>query len=236
MADTVTAMVIKVDLQCDRCRNKIRKVLSSFPEIRDQIYDEKQNSVMIKVVSCCPDKILKKICSKGGKSIEKIEIVPGEKKKDAGVDKTKEGGGDKAKEAGGEKKKDQPQPANKEAAKKSEPKKEETGKAAAATKEPEKKEGGGSGGGDKSKDKAPDSKPKEAVAVVPASGYPSIFPSAYPMQAYYDSYYPHQVHIGGSQYHGMPDYYVARDGNHGNYYGRQCDYFSEENQASCTVM
>ncbi|KAK3433574.1 hypothetical protein EUGRSUZ_D01461 [Eucalyptus grandis] len=72
-------MVIRVDLQCYRCYKKIKKVMCKFPEIQDQMYDEKQNTVTIKVVSCCPERILKKIASKGGKTVESIEIVPKKK-------------------------------------------------------------------------------------------------------------------------------------------------------------
>ena len=51
-------------------------------EIRDQAYDEKQNTVTIKVVSCCPEKLRQKIWCKGGKSIKSIEIKPPKKEKD----------------------------------------------------------------------------------------------------------------------------------------------------------
>ncbi|XP_039164687.1 uncharacterized protein LOC104441509 [Eucalyptus grandis] len=50
-----------------------------IPRNRDQMYDEKQNTATIKVVSCCPERILKKIASKGGKTVESIEIVPEKK-------------------------------------------------------------------------------------------------------------------------------------------------------------
>ncbi|XP_038691978.1 protein PYRICULARIA ORYZAE RESISTANCE 21-like isoform X2 [Tripterygium wilfordii] len=78
----VTTMVIKVDLQCEKCYKKIKKVLCKFPEIRDQVYDEKKNTVTIKVVGCSPEKIKKKICCKGGNSVKDIEIVPEKKKKE----------------------------------------------------------------------------------------------------------------------------------------------------------
>ena len=44
-------------------------------EIRDQVYDEKQNLVTITVVCCSPEKIRDKLCCKGGKVIKSIEIV-----------------------------------------------------------------------------------------------------------------------------------------------------------------
>ncbi|PKI60761.1 hypothetical protein CRG98_018844 [Punica granatum] len=217
MAEKVTIMVIKVDLQCDRCYRKIRKVLCSFP-----VYDEKQNLVTITVVSCCPERILKKICSKGGKSVEKIEMISRDKKKE---------GGDKAKDGSGEKKKDE------QKGKEADPKKKESDKTAA--KQPEKKKEGG----DKPKEiKEPEKKVAKESMPVPVAGYPSIFPPVYPLQAYYDPYQQHQVYAGGhmscpcNQCHGMPGYYMAREGNRGNYYGNRVDYFSEENPSFCTVM
>ncbi|KAL4628100.1 hypothetical protein ACB092_05G212300 [Castanea dentata] len=67
-------MWIGVDLQCHRCRKKIKKVLCKFPQIRDQVYNEKQNYVVIKVVCCCPEKVKQKIICKGGDTIKSIEI------------------------------------------------------------------------------------------------------------------------------------------------------------------
>ncbi|XP_038691967.1 protein PYRICULARIA ORYZAE RESISTANCE 21-like [Tripterygium wilfordii] len=75
----VTIMVIKVDLQCEKCYKKIKRVLCKFPQIRDQIYDEKNNTVTIKVVCCSPEKIKMKIRCKGGDSVKGIEIVPEKK-------------------------------------------------------------------------------------------------------------------------------------------------------------
>lgn len=187
-------------------------------EIRDQIYDEKQNTVKIKVVSCCPDKILKKISSKGGKSVEKIEIVSDEKKKEP--EKKKEGGGEK-KDGAAEKK-----------GKEGEPKKEAEKDGAKEKKE---------GGGDKPKGKEPENKPKEPVPV-PVSGHPSIFPPVYPVHAYYDPYHQHQMQVSGPrpvpcyQYPGMPSYYGVRDSSRVNYCGGHYDCFSEENPSSCAIM
>nr|XP_023872942.1 uncharacterized protein LOC111985521 [Quercus suber]POE85246.1 hypothetical protein CFP56_67850 [Quercus suber] len=75
-----TFMWIKVDLQCHRCRKKIKKVLCKFPQIRDQVYNEKENYVVIKVVCCCPEKVKQKIICKGGDTIKSIEIREIEKK------------------------------------------------------------------------------------------------------------------------------------------------------------
>jgi hypothetical protein len=75
MADKVTVMVIKVDLQCSTCYRKIKKLLCKSPEVRDQLFDEKQNQVTISVVSCCPDRIRAKLKSKAGKVIKSIETA-----------------------------------------------------------------------------------------------------------------------------------------------------------------
>ncbi|KAI6700223.1 hypothetical protein NL676_014547 [Syzygium grande] len=73
MAEKVTRMWIKVDLQCPRCYKKIKKILCKFPQIRDQIYDEKKNTVEITVVCCSPEKIRQKIICEGGKIVKKVE-------------------------------------------------------------------------------------------------------------------------------------------------------------------
>ncbi|XP_044462243.1 uncharacterized protein LOC123193365 isoform X3 [Mangifera indica] len=78
----VVIMVLKVGLQCKKCYKKAKKVLCKFPQIQDQVYDVKQNTVMIKVVACSPEKIEQKICCKGGESIKSIEIVPPPKPKE----------------------------------------------------------------------------------------------------------------------------------------------------------
>ncbi|XP_044481041.1 protein PYRICULARIA ORYZAE RESISTANCE 21-like isoform X4 [Mangifera indica] len=77
----VVTMVLKVDLQCEKCYRKVKKVLCKYPQIQDQVYDEKQNTVTIKVVCCSPEKIKQKISCKGGESIKGIEIVPPPKPK-----------------------------------------------------------------------------------------------------------------------------------------------------------
>ncbi|KAL6281865.1 hypothetical protein ACE6H2_012794 [Prunus campanulata] len=74
MMARVTTMVLKVDLQCHKCYKKVKKVLCKFPQIRDQLYDEKQNQVVIKVVCCSPEKIRDRICCKGRGTITRIEI------------------------------------------------------------------------------------------------------------------------------------------------------------------
>ncbi|EOY28970.1 Uncharacterized protein TCM_030423 [Theobroma cacao] len=62
----VTTMELKVDLQCRRCYNKVKKVLSKLPQIRDQRFDKKANTVTITVVSCCLEQLRDKLYYKGG--------------------------------------------------------------------------------------------------------------------------------------------------------------------------
>ncbi|KAB2637628.1 pollen-specific leucine-rich repeat extensin-like protein 1 [Pyrus ussuriensis x Pyrus communis] len=87
--EKVTTMVLKVDLGCHKCYKKVKKVLCKFPQIRDQIYDEKENRVVIKVVCCSPEKIRDKICCKGGGAIKSIEIKEPEKPKPPPPEKPK---------------------------------------------------------------------------------------------------------------------------------------------------
>ncbi|CDY32237.1 BnaA01g17470D [Brassica napus] len=51
------------------------KQVTMMKEIRDQWFDEKSNIVVIKVVCCSPERIMDKLCSKGGGSIKTIEII-----------------------------------------------------------------------------------------------------------------------------------------------------------------
>eukprot|EP00258_Populus_trichocarpa_P043569 XP_024459588.1 protein PYRICULARIA ORYZAE RESISTANCE 21 isoform X7 [Populus trichocarpa] len=78
----VTEMVIKVvDLGCEKCHKKIKRVLCAIPQIQNQIYDKKKNTVKITVVGCCPEKIKKKIYCKGGRTVKCVEIKPPPKEK-----------------------------------------------------------------------------------------------------------------------------------------------------------
>ncbi|CAK7323318.1 unnamed protein product [Dovyalis caffra] len=79
MAEQVTTMLIKVDLECEKCQKKIKKVLCKIPEIQSQTYDQKANTVTITVVSCFPEKIMKKIRCKGGEAVKCIQIKVPEK-------------------------------------------------------------------------------------------------------------------------------------------------------------
>ncbi|XP_034697575.1 protein PYRICULARIA ORYZAE RESISTANCE 21-like isoform X1 [Vitis riparia] len=76
-----TIMVLKVDLGCERCCKKIRKLICKIPEIKEYAFHEKDNAVMIKVVCCYPEKIKTKLICKGGKIIHSIEVRAPEKPK-----------------------------------------------------------------------------------------------------------------------------------------------------------
>ncbi|XP_034698615.1 uncharacterized protein LOC117924150 [Vitis riparia] len=83
-----TIMVLKdVDLGCKRCHKKIKKLLNKIPEILDWTFFEKENAVMIKVVSSSPENIKKQLLSEGGETIKKIEVL--EKKPKPPADKPK---------------------------------------------------------------------------------------------------------------------------------------------------
>ncbi|KAD5961962.1 hypothetical protein E3N88_13435 [Mikania micrantha] len=73
--EKVTVMILNVDLKCSCCYKKVRKLLCKIPEIRDQVFDEEKNKVMITVVCCDPEKMRDKLCCKGGKAIQSIEIL-----------------------------------------------------------------------------------------------------------------------------------------------------------------
>ncbi|XP_024167301.1 heavy metal-associated isoprenylated plant protein 6-like isoform X2 [Rosa chinensis] len=102
MGEKKVTMILKVDLQCEKCYRKVKKVLCKFPEIRDQTYDEKNNLVIIKVVCCSPEKIRDKLCCKGGDAIKSIDIKEPEKLKPPPTDAKSTDGkstDDKSKEA-----------------------------------------------------------------------------------------------------------------------------------------
>ncbi|XP_042519291.1 protein PYRICULARIA ORYZAE RESISTANCE 21-like [Macadamia integrifolia] len=77
MAHKVSMIVLKVDLECSRCYNKIRKTLSRYREryqIVEEIFDDKQNTVTISG-PFCPKKLARKLCCKARNAIKCIEIV-----------------------------------------------------------------------------------------------------------------------------------------------------------------
>ncbi|CAH8305828.1 unnamed protein product [Eruca vesicaria subsp. sativa] len=75
MAEKVTIMKLTVDLACSKCYKKAKKALRKFPQIRDELYDEKTNTIIIKVVCYDPEKLMNKLCYKGDGSIKSIVIL-----------------------------------------------------------------------------------------------------------------------------------------------------------------
>lgn len=207
-------------------------------EIRDQVYDEKQNTVTITVVCCSPEKIRDKLCCKGGKVIKSIEIKPPPKPKEpekpkAPDQKAKEPGKPKAPEK--PKEPEKPPPAEKSASvpvpvpapKAPEP----------APKAPE------------PAPKAPEPAPKvpepappaPTIPLVPGYGTPTIFPV--PVDVCCRPCY--EGRAGGPCYHGYgrpePCYDNYGYGPYDSWgrpcYVSRCDYYlNEENTSACTIM
>ncbi|KAL0688921.1 hypothetical protein Bca4012_088598 [Brassica carinata] len=263
----VTMMKLKVDLDCAKCYKKVKKVLCKIPreEIRDQLFDEKSNIVIIKVVCCSPERIMDKLCSKGGGSIKTIEIVeppkppqpqpqaqpPPQKPKDAPK------AAEKPKEAEKPKAAEKPKEAEK-------PKQPEKPKEAEKPKQSEKPK-------DAEKPKQPE-KPKESAAPKPAPAaagpaptpapasspkQPGPPPQAVPMMPqgqpvamccgpYYDGYGGGPAFNGYGmpppqpyECYGRPVYDTWGGGPPPCYRPcplNRCDYFSEENPQSCSIM
>ncbi|GMN69719.1 hypothetical protein TIFTF001_038762 [Ficus carica] len=67
-------MVLEVDLQCDRCYRKIKCILCLFDEVKDQVYDDKKNTVTITVISCDPERLKRRLLCKGKGVIKSIII------------------------------------------------------------------------------------------------------------------------------------------------------------------
>ncbi|KAJ4704095.1 pollen-specific leucine-rich repeat extensin-like protein 1 isoform X1 [Melia azedarach] len=249
----VTVMVLKVDLQCSKCYKKVKKVLCKFPQIQDQIYDEKQNKVIIKVVCCNPERIRDKLCCKGDGSIKSIEILepkPPEKPKEPEKPKQPE----KPKEP--EKPKQPEKPKEPEKPKQPEkPKEPEKPKQPEKPKEPEKPK-------QPEKPKEPE-KPKDPPKPNPTPAPPPVVPVLNPEPCYPPVPNPgrtccrecYEGRRGGPCYelgHGQVRYYDGYCGrpvydswgggggygcNTGYYKSRCTDYICEENpNAACTIM
>ncbi|KAL4386547.1 hypothetical protein GQ457_09G000850 [Hibiscus cannabinus] len=233
MAEKVTIMVLKVDLQCFKCYKKVKKVLCKFPQIRDQVYDEKANTVTITVICCSPEKIRDKICSKGGGAIKSIEIKPppAPKPKEPEKPKPPEKKPEKAKE--GEKPKDGGEK-----------------KPAENSKEVQKPKEGG--------EKKPEKSQQEAAAPPKAMEAAPLPPVSYAIGYSYMDGYHHGYGGGGPSFYGGPpqqpfqsyetmgrpvyDSWGSGGGDGGGYYrygyggGRTGEYFSDENPQGCSIM
>ncbi|KAE8664540.1 hypothetical protein F3Y22_tig00112759pilonHSYRG00022 [Hibiscus syriacus] len=229
-------MVLKVDLQCFKCYKKVKKVLCKFPQIRDQIYDEKANTVTITVTCCSPEKIRDKICYKGGGSIKSIEIKPPAKPKQPEKPKEAEKKPEKSKEA--EKKPEKPKEAEKkpekpkEAEKKPE-KPKEAEKKTEKPKEAEKPKESGEKKAEKPKEAAPAAPPK-AVEAAP------LPPAAYALGYSYMDGYHHGWGGGVPSYYGGPpqqplqNYETIGRPVYDSWGSGEC--FSDEKAQGCSIM
>ncbi|KAL5659383.1 hypothetical protein ACJX0J_032546, partial [Zea mays] len=95
----ISTIVLKVDLECERCYRKIRKVLCKIQDkmnIKTISFDEKSNAVTISGPFDA-DTVCNKLCCKAGRVIKAMDVKG--KDKDGGK-AGKEGGGDKPKDAG----------------------------------------------------------------------------------------------------------------------------------------
>ncbi|GMP75831.1 hypothetical protein CsSME_00032783 [Camellia sinensis var. sinensis] len=214
MAEKVTTMVLKVDLQCSSCYKKIKKILCKFPQIRDQIYDEKQNTVTIVVVCCSPEKVRDKLCCKGGKTIKCIEIIEPPKPKPP----------EKPKKL--EKPKDPEKPIQtdpKEPKKPKDPEKPMVPPPAFPV-----------------KPKEPPCLPAFVPAFVPVC-YPPMYPVGICCGQCYEGrtdgpcYHGHRRPVPPYDNYGCGPCDCGCGGNRVCYTSR-CDYFSEENASGCTIM
>ncbi|KAM0922311.1 hypothetical protein ACQ4PT_006250 [Festuca glaucescens] len=119
MADKISTVVLKVDLECARCYKKIRKVLCKIQDkmnIKTISFDEKSNAVTVSGPFDA-DKLCRKLCSEAGKVIRELHVKGkaekeskdgagggGEKPKapkDAGKAEKDGGKAEKAKDGGG---------------------------------------------------------------------------------------------------------------------------------------
>uniref|UniRef100_A0ACD5UKN3 Uncharacterized protein n=1 Tax=Avena sativa TaxID=4498 RepID=A0ACD5UKN3_AVESA len=91
MADKISTVVLEVDLECQRCYKKIRKVLCKIQDkmnIKTTSFDEKSNAVTVSGPFDA-DKLCRKVCSEAGKVIRKMHVQGKESKDGGGGDKPK---------------------------------------------------------------------------------------------------------------------------------------------------
>ncbi|KAJ4800938.1 Heavy metal transport/detoxification superfamily protein [Rhynchospora pubera] len=77
MPDKIETLILWVDLECERCNRKIRRVISKLQDranIQSVDYDEKGNKVILKG-PFDPEWLAKKLCCKACKIIKQYEIV-----------------------------------------------------------------------------------------------------------------------------------------------------------------
>ncbi|SPT17024.1 unnamed protein product [Triticum aestivum] len=93
MADKISTVVLKVDLECARCYRKMRTVLCKIQDkmnIKTISFDEKSNAVTVSG-PFDPDKLCRKLCCEAGRVIKEMHVNGREQKAD------KDGGGEKQK-------------------------------------------------------------------------------------------------------------------------------------------
>ncbi|KAF9612030.1 hypothetical protein IFM89_037488 [Coptis chinensis] len=82
MAEKISTLVLKVDLNCTKCYNKMRKTLCQYHyEIYSQTIDKKHGTITI-TGHFDPQTFSKKLNSNGGKVIKGIEIKQNAKKEE----------------------------------------------------------------------------------------------------------------------------------------------------------
>ncbi|XAR65759.1 hypothetical protein NMG60_11009978 [Bertholletia excelsa] len=228
----VTIMVLKVDLKCPCCYKKVKKLLCRYPQIQNQVFDEKANTVTITVVCCSPEKIRDKLCCKGGKTIKSIEIVEPPKPKPPEKPKPRQPE-QPAQPEKPEKPERPARPGNPKGPEKPEKPKPADRPSQPAPKPPPEP-------APKPPKPAPPKTPEPAGSpCIPTPGYPP--PQIYPVGVCCGPCYEGMP--GGPCYQGygrpVPGYDCYGNGPCGCYrpcYASRCDYFSEENATGCTIM
>nr|GEV56777.1 hypothetical protein [Tanacetum cinerariifolium] len=215
--EKVTKMVVDVDLKCSDCYKKVKKVISRNPEIRDQEYDFDKNKVKISVVCCCPERVRDKLSYKGGKSVQKIEIIVADKPKESST-ATKD-----------DKPKPKPKPKPKESDK---PKGDNNDKPKAAEAPP--------------KAAPKTAEVAKMMFELPVDGYPQMYPpmTTYPMVGYGYQQHQHQQQGYGEAPFQHPGYgygYGYAYNHHHGYYENAAhngtkSYLREENPQECSIM
>ncbi|OEL30299.1 hypothetical protein BAE44_0008686, partial [Dichanthelium oligosanthes] len=128
----ISTIVLKVDLECERCYKKIRRVLCKIQDkmdIKTISFDEKKNAVTISGPFDA-DKVCKKLCCKAGRVIKEMDVKGKEKeaKAEGKPEKAKEGKADKE-GAKADKKDDKAEKKDGKADKEAKPDKAKDGKA-----------------------------------------------------------------------------------------------------------
>uniref|UniRef100_A0A453B4T2 HMA domain-containing protein n=1 Tax=Aegilops tauschii subsp. strangulata TaxID=200361 RepID=A0A453B4T2_AEGTS len=113
MADKISTVVLKVDLECARCYRKMRTVLCKIQDkmnIKTISFDEKSNAVTVSG-PFDPDKLCRKLCCEAGRVIKEMHVNGREQK----AEKPKDSGGkadkEKPKDGGGKADKEKPKDA-----------------------------------------------------------------------------------------------------------------------------